>query len=692
MKKLLSIALCAALVLSCLISTAVTSSAEETVNDSYKDDFISALLGSEDEWLDSSGSGTLQFIDFNFDGKLEFVVKKDGTSANSYVKCFCFDGNSINEAIMLSGYKDYDFNAYYDTQRQKYVVFGLYSDHSNADPYYYNYDNAEIEFNGINFISEIYSGLRYDGEDYGADDSKFTYYNAQKEVIEKSEYDSINSGMLENCVDINMTYDNITWLDYSSYPQLKKDSLTELYDSFTYDQYDIDDTDTTTNTEKPVGYTAFEDMPKSFIFSYGAGGWSTAIVIEKDGSFSGKFLDNDLGSTGEGYPNGTCYICNFKGRFSEPEQVDEYTYSMKVESLETENTPNDEYYENGIRYLYTEPYGLKNGDDCLFYLPGIRVDSLPDEFMSWYHGVSEEELPCYGLYNVTDGYGFFEDVNVTDSSTDTNDTDTEKETDSNTDTDVPVKKTYTAAELVNKSLQEIVNIMGGEYDIAGNFGNVYISNYDILPGMKFHTTATIADTAYYSTATSAEEDKIRASIKNGDVSLEFILLDFDAKLDDNISTNMKYNDLTKYFGEFSCQVGGNVLLIAGVVEDVHYSLNKATIFFKDDGLDISAGNGEISAETLKSVNPEIAQIIVYPGYVSSTLSSDTDTESSTSSNTSSTTTSTTGTTNTTGGTTTTGKSSDTVTTGGVTYAAIFIVVLAVSGVAVVLFTKKHREN
>jgi hypothetical protein len=68
-------------------------------------------------------------------------------------------------------------------------------------------------------------------------------------------------------------------------------------------------------------------------FSSGAGAWSTEITLQPDGSFTGFYSDADMGSSGEGYPNGTVYLCGFEGEFSEKVPRDEYSWSMTLESL-----------------------------------------------------------------------------------------------------------------------------------------------------------------------------------------------------------------------------------------------------------------------------------------------------------------------------------------------------------------------
>ena len=164
--------------------------------------------------------------------------------------------------------------------------------------------------------------------------------------------------------------------------------------------------------EEPVEEQAsvFEKIPQEFVFTSGAGGWETVITINSDGTFTGEYKDSEMGDTGENYPNGTMSICNFKGKFTSPKQVDEYIYSMKLEYLEQEKNPGDEYYEEGTRYLVSEPYGFDHADEFLIYFPGIAIANLPDGFTNWLNAFlnvqTTEIFPHYGIYNVGGEEGF----------------------------------------------------------------------------------------------------------------------------------------------------------------------------------------------------------------------------------------------------------------------------------------------
>ena len=71
----------------------------------------------------------------------------------------------------------------------------------------------------------------------------------------------------------------------------------------------------------------------TFTFSSGVGGWQTTMYIQADGSFTGEYFGSWLGETGEGYPDGTTYVCTFSGKFAPLSQLDDLTYTTAVESI-----------------------------------------------------------------------------------------------------------------------------------------------------------------------------------------------------------------------------------------------------------------------------------------------------------------------------------------------------------------------
>lgn len=165
--------------------------------------------------------------------------------------------------------------------------------------------------------------------------------------------------------------------------------------------------------ETDVDEAAFFASLPDFVFASGAGGWSTELSVEPDGSFHGIFHDSDMGTDGPGYPYGTVYISVFSGRFGEVKYVDDYTRSMRVLEMKTEQEPDEEWIEDGVRYVSSAPYGLENAEELLVYLPGAWLRGLPMEFVTWISmprawGENDRPvlLPFYGLYNAAEKEGF----------------------------------------------------------------------------------------------------------------------------------------------------------------------------------------------------------------------------------------------------------------------------------------------
>lgn len=183
---------------------------------------------------------------------------------------------------------------------------------------------------------------------------------------------------------------------------------------------ELSDTDNHEEASEPelqqpdISSTLFAQMPDTFYFLSGAGAWQTQLYLAKDGSFTGIYSDAEAGATDpQKWPNGTIYICEFSGSFTQPQKIDDYTYSVHVQSLEYAE-PDTVTDKDGYHYITSEPYGLDNVDEVLIYLPGYPVSELPEEVFSWIRSSGEEfwnidypkTLPFYALNNVNEQMGF----------------------------------------------------------------------------------------------------------------------------------------------------------------------------------------------------------------------------------------------------------------------------------------------
>ncbi len=154
----------------------------------------------------------------------------------------------------------------------------------------------------------------------------------------------------------------------------------------------------------------WKEVPEHFVFSSGVGAWATELQVEDDGSFTGVYHDSEMGDTGDSYPNGTVYFCNFSGKFTEPLRFDECMYEMDLEELETEGVEGDSYIENGVRYVHSEPYGISGGTQFTLYTPGQPYEMVSEDFAWWVRSVSGSQdtdyLTCYAICNAATQDGF----------------------------------------------------------------------------------------------------------------------------------------------------------------------------------------------------------------------------------------------------------------------------------------------
>ena len=159
---------------------------------------------------------------------------------------------------------------------------------------------------------------------------------------------------------------------------------------------------------EPAAEFSFADLQRlQFCFTSGAGGWCTLLAVRPDGSFYGEYHDTDMGG-GEPGIHAVQWNCKFTGRFAQPVQVNDYTYSMGIAEISYEKEAGTEEVIDGIQYYYTAPYGLEDAEEILVYLPGAPLGELPQEFRGWvgYYENTRDKLPFYALNNESHQQGF----------------------------------------------------------------------------------------------------------------------------------------------------------------------------------------------------------------------------------------------------------------------------------------------
>lgn len=162
------------------------------------------------------------------------------------------------------------------------------------------------------------------------------------------------------------------------------------------------------------GDFSFADIAaKGFVFTSGVGAWQTSLGIDKDGNFEGLFSDSNMGETGDDYPEGTRYYCQFDGKFTAPVKVSDYEYDFEIESIDTHEPAEKETIKDGFRTVFSDPYGLEESKKFCIYLPGTPVKDIPEEIQTWIfmfgEGADAETIDFYAIGNLDKQYGFIEE-------------------------------------------------------------------------------------------------------------------------------------------------------------------------------------------------------------------------------------------------------------------------------------------
>ena len=232
----------------------------------------------------------------------------------------------------------------------------------------------------------------------------------KEEVAASSEEESVSSSNEEESSD-EAAVDDIK--EDEDIGDTKEDDIIEPVDTETADEDIAENTDAIVQNEefsnKEFSFEQLQNL--DFLFSSGAGGWGTTLQIHPDGIFEGQYHDSEMGSIGEGYPNGTMYQSNFNGQFTQPVKVNDHTYSMKIDTIHYEQVIGTEEIKDDMLYIYTDAYGLEEAENILIYLPGTPLAELSEEFRSWigYYDLSateDTELPFYALNNEAKEEGF----------------------------------------------------------------------------------------------------------------------------------------------------------------------------------------------------------------------------------------------------------------------------------------------
>ena len=255
---------------------------------------------------------------------------------------------------MLRAVLEKDENSFLQINDGKY----LYEYKENGKAYLYNIIDPS-ENPGFDIV---YEKVRYDGE---------RYY-----IIYEWGFSKVNPGY-ETC-----------YIEVAE-KEIEGNKYWTIY-RHTKDIPELPEVNTTTDTNKMSDKDIFSMFAGSYNFTSGVGAWSTQLELKSDGSFTGQYHDTDAGAGGEGY-DATLYLSKFSGKFKNPEKINSYTYSFKLDEINYENEPDTEEigdpYDSGgkanVLIKYSTAYGISGSDTVYAYTPSAPVSKLPDRFMYW---------------------------------------------------------------------------------------------------------------------------------------------------------------------------------------------------------------------------------------------------------------------------------------------------------------------
>ena len=151
----------------------------------------------------------------------------------------------------------------------------------------------------------------------------------------------------------------------------------------------------------------------NYVFASGAGGWSSSLTLNADGTFSGRYSDTTYLQTDEYEVE--IDQCVFTGKFEHARRINGFTYAFDLAWIEYERTPGDrELTEiNGTKALirYTQAYGLDPGTKtvCAYTADAYRY-VLPEKFLGWVEPLRSDRysstLDYNCLYSLESGYGW----------------------------------------------------------------------------------------------------------------------------------------------------------------------------------------------------------------------------------------------------------------------------------------------
>lgn len=384
--------------------------------------------GSDD--TNSSDSGIPAFLDLNRNGIAETLVQREMEGGQGQVveiyendeRLYYAEGGFAHvgwNALFLctidgeSYLLRYNPTMFQGMSNYSYELFSLKDGHETIA---YN----EITFD-VNFYAPYHEA--FDPEGIAAFMEEINGYLAQSTQLLNTDYDLLaafeRTGRLE---------DDLGILLNSFEPEFSRDPSKSLLENLRLLQQTMEPSASGSLSQRLSSALPFDDMLE-MMFCSGAGGWQTMLSLNADGSFTGTYLDSDMGSYDAAkYPNGTEYICQFHGSFKDIVQLSDASWSLTLEELvlDTGHEIGEEWIAADTLRIASTPYGFAAADGSMpkenaqfiLYSPEAQGHASGTElygaieFQHWHPDRGEylaagDTLGCFGLHNIDTGYGFF---------------------------------------------------------------------------------------------------------------------------------------------------------------------------------------------------------------------------------------------------------------------------------------------
>lgn len=178
---------------------------------------------------------------------------------------------------------------------------------------------------------------------------------------------------------------------------------------------------------------------------------------------------------------------------------------------------------------------------------------------------------------------------------------------------------YTAVDLIEKNIPEIISLMNGEYQIikTENDGYIYIQNQSVLSGMEFYVQVSGDDIISANNGEEIHSDTLKAKLESGELTLDGIQVNKSGKVSETIQADMDYKSCSKVLGDFNC-IGGTGGYLGGDVSSLSYYYNdknaKVILNFnipEEIYKDLILGKiSSVSSEEMKSYNPNLRNVVI----------------------------------------------------------------------------------